>query len=334
MEASMAVSEVSPATILDVLRPAGVPVVVPPHSVLFVQGDEAAGIHLLHAGQVKLSMNSSRGRTLILKICEAGDILGLHNCVSLGFAVDGRWSPRLGSGQALVDGPSSALRAGSSEPARVSRPPQLAGRQNQAAATGDWVVASAGTAYEVSAESLQRCEITFVRRDDFLRLLAREPQVLQAVAGQLSRECHTAYGLIHSLAISNCISERLARLLLDLAEQQSPESSAGTGDARLAAGDCTRVSVGLTHEEIAQMIGTSRETVTRLLKEFRTRRLATLKGSTLHIMDRPALQQLAPADAHATSLFGLPRPPQRANSGRTGDPGSFSGSAAAARSGR
>jgi CRP/FNR family transcriptional regulator, cyclic AMP receptor protein len=212
---------------IESLRAAGLQLVVPPHSVLFVQGDEAAGIHILHAGQVKLTMNSSRGRTLILKISEPGEVLGLHNCVSL-------------------------------------------------------------ANYEVSAESLQRCEITFVRRDDFLRLLAREPQVLQAVAGQLSRECHSAYGLIHSLATSNCISERLARLLLELASGEP-------------AGDPSRVAVGLTHEEIAQMIGTSRETVTRLLKDFRTRRLATLKGSTLHIMDKLALEQMVPADGSRTA---------------------------------
>lgn len=238
------------AGFIEALRASGLHLVVPPHSVLFVQGDEAPGIHLLHAGQVKLTMNSSRGRTLILKISEPGEILGLHNCVSL-------------------------------------------------------------ANYEVSAESLQRCEITFVRRDDFLRLLAREPQVLQAVAAQLSRECHTAYGLIHSLATSNCISERLARLLLDLADAEPHPTAPKTGETRVgqAQESDARVSVGLTHEEIAQMIGTSRETVTRLLKEFRTRRLAMLKGSTLHILDKVALQQMVPADANRISpaVVGLSR---------------------------
>ncbi len=260
----MAVSEVSPTTFLESLRAAGLHLAVSPHSVLFVQGDEAAGIHVLHAGQVKLSMNSSRGRTLILKICEPGEILGLHNCLT----VDGGWS--------MVD---------SERPSTVDHGPSTH---------------APGTRYEVSAESLQRCEITFVRRDDFLRLLAREPQVLLAVAGQLSRECHSAYGLIQTLATSNCISERLARLLLELADADHPSTpKVGVpGTPAEPAGEPSRIVVGLTHEEIAQMIGTSRDTVTRLLKEFRTRRVAMLKGCTLHILDKLALQQMVPPDAN------------------------------------
>jgi CRP/FNR family cyclic AMP-dependent transcriptional regulator len=50
--------------------------------------------------------------------------------------------------------------------------------------------------------------------------------------------------------------------------------------------------MGLTHEEIAQIIGTSRETVTRLLAEFRKKKLATLKGSTLMVHNKIALERL------------------------------------------
>jgi CRP/FNR family cyclic AMP-dependent transcriptional regulator len=239
------------AAFAESLHAAGAQFLVPAHSTLFVQGDEPAGIHVLRAGQVKLTMNSSRGRTLILKISEPGEMLGLHNC--------------------------------------VSRSP-----------------------YEVTAETLQRCEVSFVRRDDFLRLLAREPHVLMAIAEQLSRQCHSAYGLLHSLAASNCISERLARLLLDLAESDGasvdPSTAVGAGSRRstcpagsTAERQPSTVAVALTHEEIAQMIGTSRETVTRLLKEFRMKRLAMLKGSTLYILDRLGLEQMAPAEVEGST---------------------------------
>ena len=56
-----------------------------------------------------------------------------------------------------------------------------------------------------------------------------------------------------------------------------------------------RVKVALTHEEIAQIIGTSRETVTRTLAEFRKKQIAVLKGSTLMIRNKMALERLVGA---------------------------------------
>jgi CRP/FNR family transcriptional regulator len=56
-----------------------------------------------------------------------------------------------------------------------------------------------------------------------------------------------------------------------------------------------RIKVALTHEEIAQIIGTSRETVTRTLADFRKKQIAILKGSTLLIKNKPALERLVGA---------------------------------------
>jgi CRP/FNR family transcriptional regulator len=49
----------------------------------------------------------------------------------------------------------------------------------------------------------------------------------------------------------------------------------------------------MTHEEMAQRIGSSRETVTRLLSDLKKKRLIRLEGSTLVIRDRTALKALA-----------------------------------------
>jgi CRP/FNR family transcriptional regulator len=49
----------------------------------------------------------------------------------------------------------------------------------------------------------------------------------------------------------------------------------------------------LTHEEIAEFIGTTRETVTRTLSDFRNQHLVELRGSTLMIQDRAALESFA-----------------------------------------
>jgi len=55
------------------------------------------------------------------------------------------------------------------------------------------------------------------------------------------------------------------------------------------------VKLHLTHEEIAEFIGSSRETVTRTLSEFKNRQLVKRKGSTLMISDRAALESLVSA---------------------------------------
>jgi CRP/FNR family transcriptional regulator len=55
------------------------------------------------------------------------------------------------------------------------------------------------------------------------------------------------------------------------------------------------IKVALTHDEIGQIIGMSRETVTRTLANFRKQRIAELQGSTLLIQNLPAIQKLAGA---------------------------------------
>ena len=55
------------------------------------------------------------------------------------------------------------------------------------------------------------------------------------------------------------------------------------------------IKLPLTHEEIAEFIGTTRETVTRTLSEFKNRNLVALQGSTLMISNRPALETIGGA---------------------------------------
>jgi CRP/FNR family transcriptional regulator len=86
--------------------------------------------------------------------------------------------------------------------------------------------------------------------------------------------------MIRSLGLSHSVSEKLARLLLEWASD---------GDETK---DGIRIKISLTHEEIAQLIGTSRETVTRVLGEFRDREFAQLRGSTLLIRNKAALEKL------------------------------------------
>ncbi|MGA2085779.1 MAG: helix-turn-helix domain-containing protein, partial [Terracidiphilus sp.] len=84
------------------------------------------------------------------------------------------------------------------------------------------------------------------------------------------------------LALSGSAAGRLARLLLDW----SRAASNGNGKQEL------RFTMALTHEEIANMAGTSRETVTRLLNQFRRDQWITIKGSSMTIVKPDQLERL------------------------------------------
>ena len=53
-----------------------------------------------------------------------------------------------------------------------------------------------------------------------------------------------------------------------------------------------QMQLTLTHEEIAEMIGTTRETVSRLFSDFKKKRLVEVKGATLIMRNRPGIEKL------------------------------------------
>jgi CRP/FNR family cyclic AMP-dependent transcriptional regulator len=195
----------------------------PKGAVLFVEGQSPRGIFVLCKGRVKMSICSTDGKTLILKIAEPGEVLGLSATVS-------------------------------------------------------------GKPYELTAETIDPCQVNFVKREDFLRFLKEHGDACFRVAEQLSEKYNNACHEVRSLGLSHSAAEKLAKLLL--------EWSGRNGEtAKLE----PRLKLALTHEEIAQMIGTSRETVTRLFAELKKRQIIQSKGSTLFIRNKAALKMMAGA---------------------------------------
>jgi CRP/FNR family cyclic AMP-dependent transcriptional regulator len=191
----------------------------PAGAVLFLEKQNPRGVFMLCAGQVKVSISSSEGKTLILRIAKAGETLGLMATLS-------------------------------------------------------------GAPYEVTAETLHPCQVAFIRCDDFIRFVEKYPEVSRAVAAQLSGLYRRACSQLRTVGLSSSAPEKLARLLL--------EWSAGLKGSK----PDSQIKVPLTHEEIASHIGTTRETVTRTLSNFKQRRLVTLQGSTLLISNRAALESI------------------------------------------
>lgn len=134
--------------------------------------------------------------------------------------------------------------------------------------------------YETTAEVLELCQVNYVKTVDLIPFLQANTEACLNAARQLSRNYQAAYRQICALGLSDSVSDKLAKLFL---------AWSGNG----AGGDGTvHMKNFFTHEEIAEMIGTSRETVTRALKYFRVSELVTLKGSDLVIHDRQRLKAL------------------------------------------
>lgn len=196
--------------------------VSPENAVIFVQGQIPRGIFMLCQGQAKLSTTSEGGKTIILRIAQAGEVLGLDTVIL-------------------------------------------------------------GKPYELTAETMQPCLMNFVNREDFLKFLRTHGDACLNAARQISRDCRDAYDAVRSFGLSHSISERVAKFLLASATD------------RRATNGVLRSTLSLTHEQIAQLVGTTRETITRTLSDFKKKDIVELKGSTLIIHNKSALERLAPA---------------------------------------
>lgn len=141
--------------------------------------------------------------------------------------------------------------------------------------------AISGTNYEMTAETATPCQLDFIGRQDLMALLQNQSEVGVHSALWLSREFQGAYRDIHDLVLARSSSGKLARLLLSCAPPGIRESKE------------LHLNSAMTHEEMAQRIGSSRETVTRLLSDLKKKRLIRLEGATLVIRDRTGLEALA-----------------------------------------
>jgi CRP/FNR family cyclic AMP-dependent transcriptional regulator len=187
---------------------------------LFSEKQAASGVYLVREGKVRLSMNSTDGKRLSLRIARAGDILGLTAVLS-------------------------------------------------------------GNKCETTAEALTVAKIIPISIAEFFGYLSRHPDVYRLVTQEVSLQYTLACEQLRTVGLSSSAPEKLARLLLDLSENgQATEHG-------------TRFRFLLTHEQIGEFIGASRETVTRTLGSFKHRRLVALNGSMLTIPNRHALESYA-----------------------------------------
>jgi CRP/FNR family transcriptional regulator len=191
-----------------------------PGSILFNEGDEPEGLHILDSGRAKMFGSTSRGKTFITKIVNAGELLGL-NAVIL------------------------------------------------------------GKPYLLSAEAMEPSRVSYVLREDFLNFLKKSPDASKQVIEQLSANYYDSQRDVRTLNLSSSIREKFTRLLVSWVE----------------AGDHTSeqvwLNMDLTHEQIGQMIGASRETVSRTISALSAIGVIVVKGHVLEIPSMRRLRELA-----------------------------------------
>jgi len=138
-----------------------------------------------------------------------------------------------------------------------------------------------GSRYEVTAETLEPTSLKSIRREEFLAFLNRFGDASLRSAQALSKEYRSAFFDARRLALSDSAAARLAGVLLDWGK------AASIGKAEM------RFAMALTHEELANLIGTSRETVTRVLGRFKKENLIRISGSSVLIVNSSKLEQMA-----------------------------------------
>jgi CRP/FNR family transcriptional regulator len=190
-------------------------------TILFAEGEPARGVYILRTGRAIVSISSSEGRVVILRMAQPGDVLGL----------------------------SSTLQ---------------------------------GSSYDTTIRTLEPCRTEFIPRGQLLDLMDASDAAKNAVLNILSHDLTTLTNHTRSLLLLQTARARLARLLLEWTRDPDGNNSPAPGVDKL-----------LTHEEIAQMICSSRETVTRLLATFSRRQIIRVTSDSILISDREALEQIA-----------------------------------------
>jgi CRP/FNR family transcriptional regulator len=193
-----------------------------PGEVLFSEGDQPDYVFLVVEGTVKLSINSTGGRRLILSMAANGEFVGVASLLC-------------------------------------------------------------NKAQETTAETVYTSKVAVVAGNDFRNFLLQHPDAYALVSEELGREFNKACEQLRTVVLSSSAPQKLARLLLDWGKSgQITDMGA-------------RFRFCMTHEELGECIGASRETVTRVMTTFKSKKLVMLNGSTLTIPNTRALEHYASA---------------------------------------
>ena len=193
----------------------------PRGKVLFAEGEPSRGVYILRSGRVAVSISSSEGKMVILRVAQPGDVLGLN----------------------------SVLR---------------------------------NAAYNTTVKTIQSCRTDFIPRVGLVGLMQKSQPAVLAIAQLLSREMAQLTERARSLLLQQTAHAKLAKLLLEWCEEDGNNGHIPV-----------RIAKSFTQEEIAQMICSSRETVTRTLASLNRQGIIRVTTDSILVYNRVALQRIA-----------------------------------------
>lgn len=138
-----------------------------------------------------------------------------------------------------------------------------------------------GHPHNVTATTVWPSELEVISRDEFFDFMDQHHELWLPISRQLSEYCETACRRIRAIGLPGTAITKLAHLLLDWVTDSEGRVSE------------TFVLPVSKQEEIGRIIGVSRETVNRLFRDLKRRRIVQMRGSVLHILDVHALTHLA-----------------------------------------
>lgn len=135
--------------------------------------------------------------------------------------------------------------------------------------------------HRLRAETLSACQIGFIPRIAFLQFLRAHPDASLRIAEHLSMELHKAWEQVELVTLAPSTNAKLVRFLSTWAVAHGQSFSPGTS-----------LALYMTHEEIAQSIGVSRETISRALAELREEKLILFSRGHIVLLQPEKLRSL------------------------------------------
>ncbi|WP_321495145.1 Crp/Fnr family transcriptional regulator [uncultured Desulfobacter sp.] len=148
-----------------------------------------------------------------------------------------------------------------------------------------------GTSFPASAMALEPSKILFLPRDAFVDLITSFPALAMNMLADLSRRLREFTVQIENLSLKE-VPARLAAYILTLSQGASAGHSKG-GQSRKKEAPATRVTLPVSKVQLASLIGTTPETISRILKRMDQADLIRVEGKKIVIRNREAIQELS-----------------------------------------
>ena len=133
-------------------------------------------------------------------------------------------------------------------------------------------------AYPASATAVADARLVFVSKQDFRALCLEHPQVALKVVKVVGGRLRRLVGIIEELSFTT-VRHRMAALLLNLAKRSGTKTARGV-----------EFTLPATHQDIAGMIGTVRELVSRNLSRLQAEEIISVEGRTVVVPDLARLE--------------------------------------------